>query len=100
MVTTHRLLRSALPVLALAICAATFAPQASAAPYWFETYQSDFVAATMKDIPLSVDEHYQKRQDRAHRRFLSSVKALAQVRRLLGPSVQVNIAEQQVNVAG
>ena len=40
MVTTRRLLRSALPVLALTICAATFAPQAPAArTYWFETYQ-------------------------------------------------------------
>jgi hypothetical protein len=45
-------------------------------------------------------EYYQKRIDRAHRRYLSAIRALAQVRRLLGPSVQVNIGEQQVNVAG
>ncbi|GAF81060.1 unnamed protein product [marine sediment metagenome] len=40
-------------------------------------------------------------RDRAHRRYLQAVKALAQVRKLLGASVtQVNIAENQVNVAG
>ena len=43
---------------------------------------------------------YQKWQDRCHRRFLSAVKTLAQVRKLLGVNVQINIAEQQVNVAG
>ena len=43
---------------------------------------------------------YQKWQDRSQRRFLSAVKALAQVRKLMGVNVQINIAEQQVNVAG
>jgi hypothetical protein len=42
-----------------------------------------------------------RHRDRAHRRYLQAVKALAQVRKLLGASVtQVNIAENQVNVAG
>jgi hypothetical protein len=43
-------------------------------------------------------EYWQRRYDRAHRRFLQSLKALAQVRKLLGPNIQVNIAEKQVNV--
>ena len=43
---------------------------------------------------------YQKWQERSQRRFLSAVKALAQVRKLLGVNVQINFAEQQVNVAG
>ena len=33
----------------------------------------------------------------AHRRYLSAIRSLAQVRRLLSPSIQVNIAEQQIN---
>ncbi len=41
------------------------------------------------------DDGHQRRQERAHRRYLSAIKALAQVRRLLVPMVQVNIAEQQ-----
>ena len=44
-------------------------------------------------------ESMQRSMDRAQRRYLSAIKTLVQVRRLLGPMVQVNIAEQQVNVA-
>jgi hypothetical protein len=43
-------------------------------------------------------EHYQRQLDRAHRRYLSSIKTLAQIRKL-GPAVQINIAEQQINTA-
>ena len=42
-------------------------------------------------------EFFQRRQDRAHRRYLSAIRTLAQVRRLLLPPVQVNIGAQQVN---
>jgi hypothetical protein len=45
-------------------------------------------------------EYWQRQQDRAHRRYLIAIRTLAQVRRLLAPNVQVNIAEQQVNIAG
>lgn len=52
-------------------------------------------------IEVWLADHLERRQERAHRRYLQAVKALAQVRKLLGPSVtQVNIAENQVNVAG
>jgi hypothetical protein len=44
--------------------------------------------------------HWQLQVDHAHRRFLASVRLLTAVRRLPGPAVQVNIGEQQVNVAG
>ncbi len=50
-------------------------------------------------LSLELGDYFQRRQDRAHRRYLTALKALAQVRRLLGPTVQVNIAKQQVNVA-
>ena len=45
-------------------------------------------------------DHRIRRHDRAHGRFLSACKALAQIRKLLGVNVQINIAEKQVNVAG
>jgi DNA polymerase III delta prime subunit len=44
-------------------------------------------------------EWSQTQIDRAHRRFVEGIKAMAQVQRLLSPVVQVNIAKQQVNVA-
>jgi hypothetical protein len=45
-------------------------------------------------------EYYQRRMDRAHAHYLSAIKALAQVRKLALPALQVNIAKKQVNVAG
>ena len=47
---------------------------------------------------LAQGEYWQRRLDRAHRRFLQSIKALAQIRKLLGPNVQVNVAEKQINI--
>ena len=49
-------------------------------------------------ITLHEFNYLQSSQDRAQRRYLAAIKTLAQVRRLLAPTVQVNIAEQQVNV--
>ncbi len=43
-------------------------------------------------------EMYQEWLDRAQKRYLAALKTLAQVRRLLVPAVQVNIADKQVNV--
>jgi hypothetical protein len=43
---------------------------------------------------------WQRQVDHAHRRFLAALRTLATLRRLPRPAVQVNIAEQQVNVSG
>jgi hypothetical protein len=42
----------------------------------------------------------QRKIDRAHVRFLSAVRTLVQVRKLALPTLHVNIAKNQVNVAG
>ena len=44
-------------------------------------------------------DYCQRWIDRAQRRYLAAMKALVQVRRLLHPMVQVNLAEKQVNIA-
>jgi len=46
----------------------------------------------------TADEHLQKWQDRAQKRFLSASKALAQIPRLLGPNIQINVGDKQVNI--
>jgi hypothetical protein len=51
-------------------------------------------------LALAQADFYQKQAERAQRRLLRSVKTLAEVRKLLRPTLQVNIAERQVNVAG
>ncbi len=65
---------------------------------WLQVHYADAIYAQgMKDLTLNQGDYYQRRQDRAHRRYLSAIRSLAQVRRLLSPSIQVNIAEQQIN---
>lgn len=48
---------------------------------------------------LDLAQFYDQQANRAHRRFLASVESLARIRKLITP-IQINIAEQQVNVAG
>ncbi len=50
-------------------------------------------------LSLRESEFFQKRCERANRQLLRAVQTLATVRRLLTPVVQVNVAEQQINVA-
>lgn len=45
-------------------------------------------------------EDRQRGLERAERRYQAAIRSLAQVRRLLSPAVQLNIAEKQINVAG
>ncbi len=67
---------------------------------WLQVQLFDaFYACGMKSGTLSQDEHRQKRLDRAHRRHLSAIRTLAQIRKM-GPTVQINIAEKQINTAG
>jgi hypothetical protein len=55
----------------------------------------------MRQLTIYQHEFHQKRLDKAHRRHLSAIKTLAQVRKLLkGKDItQINIAEQQMNFA-
>src|SRR4051812_18923874 len=64
---------------------------------------SPWIAPMSHNIALKGDGHslaqgsyLQARQDRANARHLNAVKALASVRRLLAPSVQVNIGRNQI----
>jgi len=66
---------------------------------WLHVHYADAVyAQRMKDLGREWGEYFQRRQDRAHRRYLSSIRTLAQVRRLLTPPVQVNVGARQMNV--
>jgi hypothetical protein len=63
--------------------------------HYFET----LYAQNINNLTILQSEFHQKRIDRAHRRHLSAIKTLAQIRKM-GPAVQVNIAEKQINTAG
>ncbi len=67
---------------------------------WLELqYFEAIYAQNLGNLSMAQGDHYQRRIDKAHRRYLSSIKALAQIRKL-GPAVQINIAEKQINQAG
>jgi hypothetical protein len=71
----------------------------TAATSWFACryYEATFAAAVAGDggMSLAQSEHAQRRMDRAHRRLLSTLKALAAVRRLAVPAQQINVAHRQ-----
>jgi hypothetical protein len=72
----------------------------TAATCWFafRMHEAQYAATVVSDgMSLAQSEHAQRRIDRAHRRFLSTLKTLASVRRLAVPALQINVARQQVN---
>jgi hypothetical protein len=67
---------------------------------WLQVHHADAACGPSRgSLPLSHAEYLQRRLDRAQRRYLAAIRALAVVRRLQVPVVQVNIADRQVNVA-
>jgi len=50
-------------------------------------------------ISFQLADYFQRMLDRSHRRYLHALKSLAQVQKI-GPAIQINLAENQVNVAG
>ena len=67
---------------------------------WLQSYHADFAyARALRDLPAKDADLYHRRQDRAARQYLKALRSLAVVRRLLVPLIQLNVAENQVNVA-
>lgn len=60
-------------------------------------WERDYATSMGKGMSISLSEFKQRKIETAHRRLLSSIKALAQVRKLQLPNVQVNIGEKQIN---
>jgi hypothetical protein len=67
---------------------------------WLELqYFQTIYAQHSGNLSITLSDYHQRRIDKAHRRYLSSIKALAQIRKM-GPAVQINIAEKQINRSG
>ncbi len=69
---------------------------------WLATVHADrqYAYRLQDGMTFKESEFYQRRCERTQRQLLRAVQTLATVRRLLRPVVQVNVAEQQINVAG
>ena len=67
---------------------------------WLQLQYAEAVyAQNLGEINMRQSDYHQRRLDRLHNRYLSSIKTLAQIRKL-GPAVQINIAEKQINAVG
>jgi hypothetical protein len=67
---------------------------------WLQVQDADIRYAQAKNLAMTWGDYYQRRMDRAHKRYLAAIKTLAVVRKLAVPVLKVNIAKKQVNVAG
>ena len=67
---------------------------------WFivNRYENAYANASGWTIAQADLQH--RKIDKAHSRFLSALRTLAQVRKLALPTLQLNIAKNQVNLAG
>jgi len=68
---------------------------------WLQVQDADIrYAQGQKERTIVQGDYQQRRMDHAHKRYLSAIKALALVRKVALPVLQVNIAKKQINVAG
>lgn len=65
---------------------------------WLHLHLTELRVVQGTEMMIQYAEYRQKALDRCHRRYLAAVKALAQVRKLTLPVLQVNIGRNQVNV--
>lgn len=68
---------------------------------WLHLQHAELVYALKEGRTIHQADYQQKRIDRAHRRFISALKALATVRRLAVPVLiaQMNVAQNQVAIS-
>jgi hypothetical protein len=65
---------------------------------WLEVGKMDGFMAQFQEASFEQGEYYQRRHERAEKRFHQACKSLAQIRRLQGPMVQLNVADKQINM--
>jgi hypothetical protein len=69
---------------------------------WFQLqYFEGLYSQNIRNLTIPQAEFHQKRIDRAHRRHLSAIRTLAQVRKMIKPGTpqvaHINVAEKQIN---
>lgn len=66
---------------------------------WLDLHIRDLLCLE-NDGTMTLEEHADRMRHRAHQRYTAALKALASVCKLDLPSIQINLARRQVNVAG
>jgi hypothetical protein len=65
---------------------------------WLHLHRLEAIYNGAEPLSLDFGEYYQRSIQRAQKNYLAAIKALATVRKLALPALQVNIARKQVNV--
>jgi hypothetical protein len=66
---------------------------------WLQAYHADAAASQVQEMSIPQGHYLRKRQDSAHRRYLSAVATLATTRRLLGSAAGVPGATAKISSA-
>jgi hypothetical protein len=67
---------------------------------WLHLHRLQYMYARQENANFRTDSYYQKELTAAHGRYLAAIKTLIDARRRPLPNIQINVADQQVNVAG
>jgi hypothetical protein len=67
---------------------------------WLHLHDTEVRFVQAKDLTIHQADYRQRALDSCQRRYLAALKALALMRKLALPALQVNIAKKQVNVSG
>ena len=67
---------------------------------WLHLHRLQYMYARQEQSSFRTDSYYQKELTAAHGRYLAAIKTLIDARRRPLRNIQINVAEQQVNVAG
>src|SRR5262249_18691992 len=67
---------------------------------WLQVQDAEVrFAQAQGNLSIKQADYYQRRMDGANKRYLAALKALALVRKLALPVLQITVAGKQVNVA-
>ncbi len=66
---------------------------------WLQVQDAEIRAAQAKDMTFKQADFHQRRMTATSKRYLAAIKALALVRKLAVPVLQLNIAKKQVNIS-
>ena len=67
---------------------------------WLHFHRLELLYASQRKSNFHTDSFYQKELSAAHSRYLAAMRTLIDARRRPLPNIQINVANEQVNVAG
>jgi hypothetical protein len=67
---------------------------------WLHFHRLELLYASQRKPTFHSDSFYQKELSAAHKRYLAAMRTLIDARRRPLPNIQINVANEQLNVAG